>query len=82
MRNLSVVAGVGFGLLAVPFWCSATKLSDLNKLPHSTGGWHWVSPALPFSFEQVRSYFDDAFGRPAYRVRAGTFVYIEGNAQG
>jgi hypothetical protein len=37
-RNLSVVAGVGFGLMAVPFWCSATKLSDLNKLPHSTGG--------------------------------------------
>jgi hypothetical protein len=49
MRNLPVVAGVGFGLLAVPFWCSATKLSDLNRLPHSTGGWHVVSPALPFS---------------------------------
>jgi hypothetical protein len=40
-----------------------------------------VSPALPFSFEQVHSYFDDAFGRSAYRVRDGTFVYIEGNAR-
>jgi hypothetical protein len=36
--------------------------------------------ALPFSFEQVLSYFDGAFGYPAYKIRDNTFVYLEGNA--
>ena len=28
---------------------------------------------------QVLSYFNDAFGKPAYKVHDNTFVYIEGN---
>jgi hypothetical protein len=34
---------------------------------------------LPFSFDQVVSYFDDAFERSARRMPDGTCVYIEGN---
>ena len=35
---------------------------------------------LPFSFDQILSYFDNAFERPAHRVQDSTRVYIEGNA--
>jgi hypothetical protein len=35
---------------------------------------------LPFSFGEIRSYFDDVFEKPAYRVQNNTCVYVEGNA--
>ena len=78
-RNLLGVAGVVFGLLLTPLWCSATKWSDFSKTPHLSGRSPLSSHALPFSFEQVLSYFDDVFGKPAYKVHDNTFVYIEGN---
>jgi hypothetical protein len=57
--------------------CTATRLPDLSHAPHSTGGRHLVSPPLPFSLEQVFSYFNDAFGKPAHKVSDGTFVYTD-----
>jgi len=36
-RNLLGVAGVVFGLLLTPLWCSATKWSDFSKTPHLSG---------------------------------------------
>jgi len=79
-RNLLEGAAVVLGILMIPFWCAATKWSDLSKAPQSAGSSHLASYALPFSFEQVLSYFDDAFGKLAYKVHGNTFVYIEGNA--
>jgi hypothetical protein len=79
-RNLLGVAAVVFALLLTSLWCTATKWSDLSKAPHSSGRSPLSSHALPFSFEQVLSYFDDVFGKPAYKVHDNTFVYIEGNA--
>lgn len=79
-RNLLAVAAVGVGILIVPLWCAATRLPDLSPAPHSTRGWHLVSPPLPFSLEQVRSYFNDALGKPAYKVSNGTFVYTDRNS--
>jgi hypothetical protein len=38
------------------------------------------SYALPFSFNQVLRYFDDAFGKPGYKVHDNTVVYTEDNA--
>jgi len=80
-RNLLEGAAVVLGILMIPFWCAATKWSDLSKAPQSARSSHLASYALPFSFEQVLSYFDDAFGKPAYKVHDNTFVYTEGNAQ-
>jgi hypothetical protein len=77
-RNLLEAAAVVLGILMIPFWCAAAKWAD--RAPHSAGRSHLVSYALPFSFEQVLSYFDDAFGKPAYKVHDNTFVYIEGDA--
>ena len=65
----------------MPFWCAATKWSDLSKAAQSAERSHLASHALPFSFEQVLSYFDDAFGKTAYKIHDNTFVYIEGDAQ-
>ena len=79
-RNLLAVAAVGVGILIVPLWCAATRLPDLSPAPHSTGGWHLVPPPLPFSLEQVRSYFNDALGKPAYKVSNGTFVSNDRNS--
>ena len=64
-RNLFEGAAVVLGILMIPFWCAAAKWAD--RAPHSAGRSHLVSYALPFSFEQVLSYFDDAFGKPAYK---------------
>jgi hypothetical protein len=63
----------------IPFWCAAAKWAD--RAPHSAGRSHLVSYALPFSLEQVLSYFDDAFGKPASKVHHNTFLYIKGDAQ-
>ena len=79
-RSLFVGSAVVLGILVVPLWCAAPKLSDFGDTSHSAMGSHLGSHALPFSFEQVLSYFDDAFGRPAYKIHDNTFVYIEGNA--
>ena len=76
-RNLLALAAVAAGMLVAPLWCTATRLPDLNRAPHSTGGWHLVSPPLPFSLEQVLSYFNDALGKPAHKVSDGTFVYTD-----
>jgi hypothetical protein len=59
-RNLLVGAAVVLGILVMPLWCAATKWSDRSKVPHSLGKSLLSSHALPFSFEQVLSYFDDA----------------------
>jgi hypothetical protein len=79
-RNLFVGAVVVLGILVIPLRCPATKFSDLGDRSHSAVRSHLGSHALPFSFEQVLSYFEDAFGKPAYKVHDKTFVYIEGNA--
>src|SRR5262249_1107449 len=68
------------GILVIPLWCAATKRSDFNNTPQSAVGSHLGSHALPFSLNQVLRYFDDAFGKPAYKVRDNTVVYTEGNA--
>jgi len=79
-RSLFVGSAVVLGILVVPLWCAAPKLSDFGDTSHSAMGSHLGSHALPFSFEQVLSYFENAFGKPAYNVHDKTFVYIEGNA--
>ena len=61
-RNLFEGAAVVLGILMIPFWCAASA-----RAPHSAERSHPVSYAFPFSFEQVLSYFDDAFGKPAYK---------------
>jgi len=79
-RNLFVGAVVVLGILVIPLRCPATKFSDLGDRSHSAVRSHLGSHALPFSFEQVLRYFDDAFGKPAHKVRDNTVVYTEGNA--
>jgi hypothetical protein len=78
--NLVPTAAVLLGILVIPLWCAATKRSDLSNTPHSAVGSNLGLNALPFSFEQVLSYFDDTFGKPAYKVHDNTVVYTEGNA--
>ena len=80
-RNLLVGAAVVLGILAIPLWCPATKRSDFSNTSHSAVGSDLGLHALPLSVEQVLGYFDDAFGKLAYKVHDNTFVYIEGNAQ-
>ena len=79
-RNLLVGAAVVLGILAIPLWCPATKRSDFSNTSHSAVGSDLGLHALPLSVEQVLGYFDDAFGKLAYKVHGNTFVYIEGNA--
>jgi hypothetical protein len=81
MRKRDLLTVAVLGVLVTPLWCAAAmKWSELAKTPCSAEKSRLGSYALPFSFEQVLSYFDDAFGKPAYKVRDNTFVYIEGNA--
>jgi hypothetical protein len=82
MRKCNLLVGVAvvFAFFVIPLSCAATKRSDFSNASHSAVGSQIGSHALPFSFEQVLSYFDDAFGRPAYKIHDNTFVYIEGNA--
>jgi hypothetical protein len=80
-RNLLVGASVALGILGMPLWCAATKWSDFSETPHSATRSSLSSHSLPFSFEQVLSYFDDAFEKPAHKVHDNAFVYIENDAQ-
>jgi hypothetical protein len=54
-RNLFVGAAVVLGILVIPLWCPATKLSDFGCTSRSAVGSRLGSHALPFSFEQVLS---------------------------
>jgi hypothetical protein len=57
-----------------------TNVSGVSKGPQSAEVSVVNSRPLPFSFEEVLGYFDDAFEKPAYRVQNNTFVYLEENA--
>jgi len=54
-RNRFVGAAVVLGILVIPLWCPATKLSDFGCTSRSAVGSRLGSHALPFSFEQVLS---------------------------
>jgi hypothetical protein len=79
-RNLFLAGAVLLGTLVVPLSHAGTKTSAASKEPQSTGVSVVDVRPLPFSFEEILSYFDDAFEKPAYRVQNNTSVYVEGNA--
>jgi hypothetical protein len=80
-RNLLVGVSVVLGIFGMPLWCAATTWADFSETPHSARRSSLSSHALPFSFEQVLSYFDEAFGKPAHKVHDNAFLYIENDAQ-
>jgi hypothetical protein len=73
---ISAVA-VFFWIFAIPQWYAAvTDSPGLSETPLS----HSNVRRLPFSFEQVTRYFDDAFEKPGHTVRNNMRQYIESNA--
>jgi hypothetical protein len=79
MRKRNLFRVVLLGMLLMPLSCAATKWPALSKMPQSPGLSLFDSRPLPFSFDQVISYFDDAFERRAQRIESNFCVYIEGN---
>lgn len=79
-RNLFFASAVLLGILLIPLSCAGRKSSALSKAPQSAVVSVLDFRPLPFSFDQVISYFDDAFERRAQRIQNNTCVYIEGNA--
>jgi hypothetical protein len=49
--------------------------SEPNERSPSTEGSHFGLNVLPFSLAQVLDYFDDAFGKPAYRGYDHAYLY-------
>jgi hypothetical protein len=76
-RNLLVGVAVVLRILVIPLWCPAAKRSDFSNTSHSAVGSDLGSHPLPFSVEQILSYFDDAFGKPAYKVHDNAFVSLK-----
>src|SRR6201993_4033934 len=81
MSNLDLLrmAGLFLGILVIPLGSAATigwrtprelRVSQVNR------------QTLPFSFEQVVSYFDAAFQKPGHTVRSNIHEYVQNNALG
>jgi hypothetical protein len=78
-RNLFLASAVLVGTSLMVLSPAGSKSSAASKAPQSVGESVSDFRPLPFSFDQVVSYFDDAFERSARRMPDGTCVYIEGN---
>ena len=78
--HLLWTAAVLLGILPIPLSCATTKTPVLRKAPQSTGLFVLDFRPLPFSYDEVLSYFDFAFEKRPFRIQSNTCVYIEGNA--
>jgi hypothetical protein len=79
-RNLFLASAVVVGTSLMVLWPAGSKSSAASKAPQSMSVSVSDFRPLAFSFDQVVSYFDDAFERSARRMPDETCVYIEGNA--
>ena len=78
-RNLLGSAVVFLGVLLVLLPSpAAAKWSGSSDIPRLARTSRFNPGLLPFSFEQVVGYFDDAFQKPGSEIQDHTYVYIEG----
>jgi hypothetical protein len=80
-RNLLAAAAglLGTGLLFLP--CpTAAKSADCRDIPRLAQTSRFSPGLLPFSFNQVLSYFDDVFQKSGYRAQDHFYLFIEGGA--
>jgi hypothetical protein len=76
-KLLSAAAGLlGTVLLLLP--CpTAAKSADFRDIPRLTRASRFTPGLLPFSFNQVLSYFDDVFQKSGYRAQDHFYLIIE-----
>jgi hypothetical protein len=77
-RNWTKRAATVIGFFALLAWCAASGSVQLYRSPAATE--RDGSKVLPFSLAQVLNYFDDAFGKAAYRGYGDTPVYHAADA--
>lgn len=76
-RNILAAAAASLAILLMPLWCRASVSPNLNETAHSAERERSFAPALPFSFEEVLSYFQDSLGKLPNKVHNKSYAFIE-----
>lgn len=80
-RTLLVAAAGLLGTVLMLLPCpTAAKSADFSEIPRLARTSRFSPGLLPFSFNQVLSYFDDAFQKSGNRVQDHLYLFIESGA--
>lgn len=79
MKKRTLLAAAGLlGTVLLPLPCpTAAKSADFRDIPRLARASRFTPGLLPFSFNQVLSYFDDVFQKSGYRAQDHFYLFIE-----